>query len=116
MSCGLANLQFASHTLRPLIDGLYRDLTVLAGRKQEAPLSKAKITMMNKLLNDAKMLLADEPTCNYLELLDEQAIPNNADALLILGQYKTALERFQAKYSSREIGGIREWNFKGQQK
>lgn len=102
-------------TLRPLIVGLYHDLTVLAGRKQEAPLSKAKIMMINKLLNDTKSLLAAEPTSNYLELLDEQAIPNNADALLILGQYKTALARFETKYSSRGLAGIREWDFAARQ-
>jgi hypothetical protein len=102
-------------TLNPLVDGLYRDLAVLAGRKQDAPLSKVKISMINKVLRDAKALLEKEPTCSYLDLLDEEAIPNNADALLILGQYKSAMARFKAKYSSLDYMGTTQWEFKGRQ-
>ena len=55
--------------------------------------------MINRLLTDAKGLLSAEPSAPYLELLDEEMLPQNADALLILGQFKAALNQFEEKYS-----------------
>ena len=87
-------------TLRPLLDGLYRDVRELAARKQDGPMAKPMIAMINRLLRDVKEFLKNEQTYAYLELLDEAMVPKNSDALLLLGQFRSAMETYFDKYTS----------------
>ena len=103
---GKARQQY--EVLRPLVDGLYVDMQKLASRKQEGAFSKNRIAMTNKLLKAVKDLLVDEPSSEFLELLDEELIPTNGDVLLILGQYRSAMEHFWNKYTTDDYGG-RQW-------
>ena len=97
-------------TLLPLIESVHRDIRELSRKNQNAPISKSRIAMINRLLGDVKKLLSDEPAAPYLELLDEAAIPQNADALLILGQFKAALDLFKEKYNYYDqIDGQTHW-------
>jgi hypothetical protein len=86
-------------TLLPLIDSMHTDIRELSRKNQNAVISKARIAMINRLLADAKKLLGAEPSAPYLELLDEETLPQNADALLVLGQFKAALDQFDEKYT-----------------
>jgi hypothetical protein len=49
-----------------------------------------------------RLLLSKHPSAVYLDLLDEDAVPQNADALLIIGQYLSAMDQYQAKYRRKE--------------
>jgi len=86
-------------TLLPLFQSMHEDVTALSLKSQSAVLSKSRIEMINRLLGDVKTLLAKEPTASYLSTLDEAIVPQNADALLIFGQFKAALEQFKDKYT-----------------
>ena len=86
-------------TLLPLLAAMHEDIRQLALKSQTAALSKSRIAMMNRLLADVKKLLKNEPAAAYLEVLDEATVPQNADALLVLGQFKAALEQFRRKYT-----------------
>jgi len=102
-------------TLSPLLEGLYRDVKELAARKQDGVLAKQMIVMINRLLKDLKEFLKNEPTFQYLDLLDEAMIPKNSDALVLLGQFSSAMKRYHDKYTSPdELGDERNWNIKGQ--
>src|SRR5205823_15102612 len=57
--------------LRPLIGALHRDIQELAKKKQDGALTKARISMINRLLKDIKELLAKQPSSAYIDLLDE---------------------------------------------
>lgn len=99
--------------LRPLLDGLYGDIRDLATKKQDGVLSKARIMMINKLLSEIRILLKDEPTAPFLDLLDEVNIPNNGDALVIVGQFRSAMEHYWLKHSDdNDFGEGRVWRVK----
>jgi len=87
-----------------LLSSLYGDVQDLARKKQDGHLSKIRIGMVNRLLIEIKSLIANEPTVTFLDTLDEDAIPQNADALIILGQYMAALRQFKLKYSTNTYG------------
>jgi hypothetical protein len=87
-----------------LLNSLYGDVQDLARKKQDGHLSKIRIGMVNRLLIEIKSLIAKEPTITFLDTLDEDAIPQNADALIILGQYMAALRQFKQKYSTTLYG------------
>ena len=87
------------NTLLPLVESMHADIRELTKKNQTVPLSKSRIKMLNRLLLDVKDLLAAEPTAQYLPLLDEATVPQNAGALLILGQFRAALGQFEKKYT-----------------
>ena len=96
----ITSAQLAQYeTLVPMLDAMHEDIRQLALKNQSAAMSKARIAMMNRLLADAQKLLKQEPAAAYLQLLDEATVPQNADALLVLGQFQTALEQFREKYT-----------------
>jgi hypothetical protein len=86
-------------TLIPLVESMHSDIRELSRKNQNAPLSNSRISMINRLLTDAQDLLKNEPTAAYLPILDQATVPQNADALLILGQFKAALNQFLSKYT-----------------
>jgi hypothetical protein len=99
--------------LSPLIARIYEDVQELTKKKQDGVLSKTRIAMVNRLLETAKQILKDEPSSAYLDLLDEHAIPQNADAMLIVGQYVSALQAFKRRYTRGESYELY-WQLKGQ--
>lgn len=82
----------------PLLQTMLTDMRELAKKKQDAPVNAAKVRRINKLLEDVRLVLANEPEMPYLEVLDEDALPENADAVMILSQYETAMQRFQERH------------------
>ena len=96
----ITSAQLAQYeTLLPLFEAMHDDVRHLALKSQTAAMSKTRIAMMNRLLTDAQKLMKTEPEEAYLQVLDEATVPQNADALLVLGQFKAALKQFREKYS-----------------
>jgi hypothetical protein len=88
--------------LAPLVQSLHQDVQELAKKKQDGALTKVRIALINRLLNDVKEFLKNQPSAVYLDLLDEATVPQNADALLIVGQYLAALHHYQDRYTYRD--------------
>jgi hypothetical protein len=86
-------------TFVPLVESMHGDVRELSRKSQTSPLSKSRIEMINRLLGNVKESLKNEPTVAYLPLLDEALLPQNADALLILGQFEAAMKEFKEKYA-----------------
>lgn len=84
--------------LTSFLDSTLDEMREFAKKKPEGILNKFKVNMINKRLNDIKLLLVDEPTKDYLDILDEETLPQNSDTVLILGQYDKALKQFKKKY------------------
>jgi hypothetical protein len=82
----------------PLLQTMLADLRELAKKKHDAPVNVAKVRRINRLLEDVRLVLAKEPEMAYLEVLEEDELPENADAVMILSQYETAMERFQERH------------------
>lgn len=53
---------------------------------------------MNRILNDIKNILVNEPTFSYLDLLDEEMLPSNSDVVLMMSQYRSAMENYRKNY------------------
>lgn len=84
--------------LSPMLDSAIQEMREFSKKKQDGIVNKTKINILNRLLRDLKELLANEPSTGYLDLLDEEALPQNSDAVLILGQYRAAMDSYQARH------------------
>jgi hypothetical protein len=82
----------------PLLEAMFREFQDLAKKKPEGVLNKNKVKIANRLLADVLAVLDGEPNRGYLELFDEDDLPQNSDAVLMLSQVVAAMERFKARY------------------
>lgn len=84
--------------LLPLLTAMFNEFKELSKKKPEAILTKRKVELVNRLLKDVIAILDDEPSRAYLDLLDEDDIPQNSDVLLMLSQFEAALKSFHNRY------------------
>ncbi|MFL5352285.1 hypothetical protein [Archangium sp.] len=84
--------------LMPLLSAMFRDFQELAKKKPEGALNKRKVEIVNRLLRDVYHIIEGETAHAYLDLLDEDDLPQNSDVVLILGQAVAAMEAFKDKY------------------
>jgi hypothetical protein len=82
----------------PLLNAMYTEIQELSKKKPDATLNESKVKLINRLLTDVKGLLSDEPEVKYLDLLDDEALPQFSDVVLLLSQYSAALKRFRHTY------------------
>lgn len=87
--------------LMPLIESMYHEFQELSKKKPDGVLNKRKVEIVNRLLRDIHGILAGESTSTYLDLLDEDDLPQNSDVVLILSQTVSAMETFREKYYRR---------------
>jgi len=85
-------------TLNPLLISMYNEFQEFSKKKQDGQVGKAKVKMVNRLLVEVHKIVKDEPNMAFLDLLDEDDLPQNSDVVLILGQTKAAMSAFHAKY------------------
>lgn len=81
-----------------VFSGLIKEMRELSKKKSEATLSKGKVKVLNRVLEDLKSFLNDEPEGKYLDLLDDDELPQNSDAVLTMVQYEGALVAFKGRY------------------
>lgn len=67
----------------------------LSKKKQDEFLNKLKVKSINRILIRLKELLKNEPLNDFLDLLNEDELPTNSDAVIIIVQYETALQQFK---------------------
>jgi len=84
--------------LYPLLKSSYNEIKELSKKKQDGILNKFKVGLINKLLIQIKEVLKDEPSFEYLDILSDEDLPSNSDAVLILSQFVSAMEQFEEKY------------------
>ncbi len=84
--------------LWPILKSLLAETKELSKKKADNPLNKLKVGMINKVLERVKKLLATDPTIKFLELLDDETLPSNSDAVFIIAQYDAAMEQYKDKY------------------
>lgn len=91
-------LASAHDNLMPLLIAMFREFQDASKKKPDGALNKRKVEIVNRLLKDVYAVLDGEPTRSYLDLLDEDDLPQNSDVALILGQAVAAMESFRARY------------------
>lgn len=99
--------------LSPMLNSALGEMREFAKKKQDGIVSATKIKILNRLLTDIRSILAGEESQDYLELLSEEELPQNSDAVLVLGQYRAALNSFESRhqrtYNYRPTWFTREW-------
>ena len=96
-------------TTSDVFEGVLREMRELSKRKPEAILNKRKVAIINRILDDLQSILKEEPEGKYLESLEEDDLPQNSDAVLVMVQYEMALKSFRRRYRNG-YGGT--WNTK----
>lgn len=92
-------------SLFPLLKAMFSEFKELSKKKPDAAVSKSKITIVNRLLEKLRLVLADEDAIDFLDLLDEDDVPQASDVTLMLSQYVASMDAFYAKYHGYD--GIR---------
>ena len=85
-------------SLMPLLAAMFKEFQELSKKKPDGALNKRKVEIVNRLLRDIHGILEGESTSAYLDLLDEDDLPQNSDVVLILGQTVVAMGTFREKY------------------
>jgi hypothetical protein len=97
--------------LNALLGSLQHELREIAKKKPDGVLNANKVERINRVLKDIQHLLHGEPGLEYLDLIDESGVPQYSDAVLLLGQYAVAMDRFHSKYKYADAGSFtREWH------
>ena len=84
--------------LMPLLNSMFREFQELSKKKPDGVLNKRKVEIVNRLVCDIHGILEGESTSAYLDLLDEDDLPQNSAVVLILGQTVAAMDTFKKKY------------------
>ncbi len=84
--------------LMPLLEAMFREFQDATKKKPDAALNKRKVAIVNRLLADVYLVLDGQTTRAYLDLLDEDDLPQNSDVSLIIGQAVAAMKAFHQKY------------------
>lgn len=84
--------------LSELIGAVYVEMKELSKKKPDDLLNKFKVKSLNRVLEKLTELLKNEPTSEFLDILDEETLPSNSDTVLIISQHIAALKEFNNKY------------------
>lgn len=76
-----------------------KELKALGMKKPTDTLSASKVVFINRILSDIRAFMAGEAEERYLDLLDDAALPQYSDAILILSQYEGALAGFRSRFT-----------------
>lgn len=81
-------------TTTPLLEAMYAEFKEISKKKPDSAVSKSKIKIVNRLLEKVRTVLSDEESISFLDLLDEDDVPQASDVTLILSQYVAAMKAF----------------------
>lgn len=84
--------------LFPILDSVFNEIKELSKKKQDGALNELKVKMTNRVLAKVKSILNDDPTIEFLDLLDEEVFPTNSDAVLIISQFRAAMLQYKEKH------------------
>jgi hypothetical protein len=84
--------------LFPILDSVFNEIKELSKKKQDGALNELKVKMTNRVLLKVKSILNDDPTVEFLDLLDEEVFPTNSDAVLIISQFRAAMSQYKEKH------------------
>ena len=84
--------------LKDILRAQKNEFDLLSKKKADGRLNSTKIKMANRVLEPLKKLFAHEESHKFLDTLNEDEMPTNSDVVLIISQYKTAIDEFRSGY------------------
>lgn len=82
----------------PLLEAMYSEFKELSKKKPDAAVSKSKIKITNRLLEKVRTVLNESSSIEFLDLLDEDDLPQVSDVTLILSQYVASMKEFHKRH------------------
>lgn len=82
----------------PLLTAMYKEFQEFSRKKPEGVISKSKIKITNRLLEECRQVLQSSPSIAFLDLFDEDDLPQNSDVVLMLSQYVASMTNFRANH------------------
>ncbi|GAB1690697.1 hypothetical protein [Krasilnikovia sp. M28-CT-15] len=96
--------------LVPMLEAAHREMTELSKKKQDGVVNTLKIKMLNRLLGELSKIIVKDPSHAFVDMLDEETLPQNSDAVLILSQWQAALKQYKDRhYGFDSAGGGHRW-------
>lgn len=95
--------------MSPLLEAMFAEFKELSKKKPEGPISSQKIKVVNRLLESCREVLETEDSINFLDVIDEDDVPQNSDVVLMLSQYVAAMSTFKSKYYGFTSGLGHDW-------
>jgi hypothetical protein len=84
--------------LVPMLVAAHREMTELSKKKQDGVINTLKIKMLNRLLSKLTTVIENDPSYAFVDMLDEETLPQNSDAVLILSQWQAALAQYKERH------------------
>jgi len=84
--------------MTPLLAAMYKEFKELSKKKPESAVSKNKLLIANRLLEKIREVLETEESIEFLDLLNEDDVPQVSDVTLIFSQYVAAMQAFKGRY------------------
>jgi hypothetical protein len=82
----------------PLLEAMYIEFKELSKKKPDSAVSKSKIKITNRLLEKVRTVLDESSSIEFLDLLDEDDLPQVSDVTLILSQYVASMKEFRKRH------------------
>ncbi|MEV7227298.1 hypothetical protein AB0M79_09795 [Polymorphospora sp. NPDC051019] len=84
--------------LVPMLEAAHREMTELSKKKQDGVVNTFKIKTLNRLLGELSKVIEKDPSHAFVDMLDEETLPQNSDAVLILSQWRAALKQYKDRH------------------
>lgn len=96
--------------LQAQLEGLHIEISALSKKSQNDALNKFKLKFINQILSEANQLLGEryKPFSDF-DLFDENEMPSNSDAAMMLTQYLNCFEKLRADNIKKEDKFPQNW-------
>jgi len=96
--------------LQTQLEGLHTEISALSKKSQNDALNKFKLKFVNQILSDANNLLGEKykPFSDFL-IFDENDLPTNSDAAMMLTQYLNCFEKLRSDNIKKEDKFPQHW-------
>ncbi|GII85786.1 hypothetical protein Ssi03_37760 [Sphaerisporangium siamense] len=84
--------------LVPMLEAAHREMTELSKKKQDGIVNTLKIKMLNRLLSELSKVIENDPSYTFVDMLDEETLPQNSDVVLVLSQWQAALRQYKGRH------------------
>ncbi len=95
--------------LVPMLEAAHREMSELSKKRQDGVVNALKIKTLNRLLAELSNVIKDDPSHAFVDMLDEDTLPQNSDVVLILSQWKAALEQFKRTHYGTDSDYKQRW-------
>ena len=84
--------------ISPQLGAMIGEVRELSKKKPNEALNVLKVKMLNAILKRVIALLSQEPTSEFLQMLDEDTLPSASDASFVLAQHASAMKQFHQSH------------------